>query len=205
MSRLPVVPLALAAASIAASAHAWAPGPQAETALAAGQAWSEVLSDPGHSSGVVHAAVDIAAPPATVWRVMTDCAHAPRLVVNLKSCRVIDRDPLGRWDVREHISKGGLIMPAVRSVFRSEYDKPRTITFHRVGGDLKVLEGSWRLEPLNGGTGTRVIYETRVAANFAAPAPIVRQVLRHDVPKALTNLRAASLDQTGGAAMAAAR
>jgi uncharacterized protein YndB with AHSA1/START domain len=151
----------------------------------------EVGADPDGASGLIRGVVDIPAPPQAVWAVLVDCALAPRMVRSLKTCRILERDPAGRWDVREHVSRGGLI-PSVRSVFRSDYEPPWRIRFRRAGGDLKVLEGEWRLLPLEGG-GTRVFYESRASAPFAVPPPLARMVLRRDVPDALRALRREAL------------
>ena len=148
----------------------------------------EVLADTKGASGDIRAQVDIAATPATVWRVLIDCAQVPHLMVGAKTCKVLQHDPAGRWDVREQISSGGLL-PAIRTVMRSDYDAPRSVHFHRVDGDLKVLEGSWRLEPLDSGLRTRVSYDSRVAAPFGIPAFVARSVLRGDMPKTMNNLR----------------
>jgi uncharacterized membrane protein len=151
----------------------------------------DVTTDLQGAGGLVHATVDIAAPPALVWGIMIDCASMTQLMVNVKTCRVIDRDPAGRWDVREQITKASLV-PAVRAVIRSEYDAPHLIRFHRVDGDFRVLEGEWRLEPLNGGLSTRVTYDSRMSAPFSVPNFMIRAVLRHDLPRTLMNLRVAS-------------
>lgn len=165
--------------------------------LAAAPAWAapdtggihvEITPDPGGASGLIRGSVEIEATPEQVWEVLVDCGVAPRMVSRLKSCKVLERDPQGRWDVREHISRAGPL-PSVRSVFRSEYDPPRHIRFKRAGGEVKVLEGEWRLIPLAGGQRTRVLYESRASAPFAVPAPIARMILRHDVPEALAALR----------------
>jgi len=148
----------------------------------------EVVADTKGASGDIRAQVDIAATPATVWRVLIDCAQVPHLMVGAKSCKVLQHDPGGRWDVREQISSGGLL-PAIRTVMRSDYDAPRSVHFHRIDGDLKVLEGSWHLEPLDSGLRTRVSYDSRVAAPFGIPAFMARSVLRGDMPKTMTNLR----------------
>lgn len=143
----------------------------------------------GHgASGDIRAQVDIAAPPATVWKVLIDCSQVPHLMVGAKSCKVLQHDPAGRWDVREQISQGALL-PAIRTVLRSDYDAPRTVRFHRVDGDLKVLEGGWKLEPLDAGLRTRVSYDSRVTAPFGLPAFLARSVLRKDFPKTMNNLR----------------
>jgi uncharacterized protein YndB with AHSA1/START domain len=147
-----------------------------------------VTADRQPGVGLVEASVDIDAPPALVWRVMTDCARVSRLMVNVKYCRVIERDPAGRWDVREQVTRGS-ILPGVRTVLRSDYDAPRLVRFHRVDGDFKVLDGEWKLDPLDGGARTRVTYDSRVSSPFPAPGMIVRAVLRKDVPRTLANLR----------------
>jgi uncharacterized membrane protein len=140
---------------------------------------------------VILGAIDVPAPIEAVWAVITDCDLAPKMVASLKSCRIVERDPDGRWEVREQVSKGGLI-PSVRSVFRSDFEKPRRIRFHRVGGDIAVLEGQWRLDPQPDGE-VRVTYENRVAAPFHVPGPIARAILRHVVPMALLALRREAL------------
>ncbi|MES3030671.1 MAG: SRPBCC family protein [Pseudomonadota bacterium] len=164
-----------------------APGP-AWTAPTADGIQVEITSDPGGASGLIRGSVDIEATPEQVWDVLIDCGVAPRMVARLKSCRILERDPQGRWDIREHISRAGPL-PSVRSVFRSDYDPPRRIQFRRTGGEVKVLEGEWRLIPLAGGTQTRVLYESRASTPFAIPPPIARMILRHDVPEALAALR----------------
>jgi len=148
----------------------------------------EVDADGHGASGDIKASVDIAAPPATVWKVLIDCAEVPHLMVGAKSCKVLQHDPGGRWDVREQVSQGALL-PAIRTVLRSDYDAPRSVHFHRIDGDLKVLEGSWRLDPLDSGLRTRVYYESRVTAPFGIPAFLARTVLRGDMPKTMNNLR----------------
>jgi hypothetical protein len=150
----------------------------------------EISADPGGDSGVIAGVIDIAAPPEVVFGVITDCDLAPKMVASLKSCRILDRDPAGHWDVREDISRMGFL-PSVRNVFRSDYDPPRTIRFHRIGGDLKVFEGVWRIEPRPGGV--RVFYDSRVSAPFRVPAYLARLALRFEVPKALLALRRESL------------
>lgn len=176
--------LGLIAVLIAHPALAWEPDAAAQARLADGRPVVLVGSEPG-GVGVIRAAIEIAAPPQTIWDVVVDCSLAPKMVADLKSCRVLDRDPAGRWDLREHISRA-FPLPPVRSVFRSDYDPPRRVRMKKAGGEMRVLEGEWRLEPR--GDKTLVIYENRVALPFAVPPPIARAGLRRAVPKALLAL-----------------
>ncbi|MEO8114680.1 MAG: SRPBCC family protein [Phenylobacterium sp.] len=165
---------------------------RARATLDRGRAYVEVRPDADGSSGLIRAAIDIPASAEVVWQVMVDCDLAPRMVANLKSCRILDRDPAGRWDVREYVSHTTFFMPSVRNVFRSDYQPGRRISFHRTAGDLTVFEGQWRLEQSPVG-GVRVFYENRVGLPFHAPGALVRLALRHDVPAALLALRREAL------------
>jgi hypothetical protein len=181
-------------ASLATTAAlAWAPTPEAQANLLKGEPWAEVLAD-SEGAGLIHAAIDIAAPPKTVWAVMTDCKLAPRLVTTVTLCRITQGDQQRGWDVREQVTRGNFFVPTIRNVVREEFQPFSLIRFHRVGGDLQIEEGEWRLLAMNGGAGTRVIYVNRVKADIMAPPPLVRLGMRKDTSKVLLNLRRESLD-----------
>ena len=171
------------AAAVAVPARATDLPPRAIQVLEQGRPYVEVRPDPDGAGGVVRGVIDIAAPVDVVWKVMTDCELAPKLVANLKTCRVLERDPAGRWDVREFVSRPTVVLPPVRNVFRSEYQPDERISFHRTGGDLEVFEGEWRVEPHEGQA--RVSYEARIAAPFSVPAWMARIALRNDIHAAL--------------------
>lgn len=155
--------------------------------LARGGVHAEVRPDGDGVSGAVFGAVEIAAPPAVVWRTITDCDRAGRMAPSVKSCRITSRDPGGRWDVRELTVRGGL-MPTFRTEFRSEFTPPRSIRFRCTAGDIRVCDGEWRLRPLEGGR-TLVIYENRASSPFPAPAMLARTAMRLDLIDALRALR----------------
>ncbi|HEV2532387.1 SRPBCC family protein [Phenylobacterium sp.] len=180
----------LASLTTASAAGAVEISPREQAVLDRGRAYVEVRSDPDGVSGLIRAAIDIAAPPEVVFKVITDCDLAPKMVDSLKSCRIVERDPAGRWDVREEISKMTFV-PSVRNVFRSDYEPPERVRFHRVGGDLMVFEGEWRIEPH--GAGSRVFYENRAGAPFRVPGYLARIALRFEVPQALQALRRESV------------
>lgn len=178
--------LVLLSALAATAVRAAEPSAAEVAALQKGRPFVEVRADSDGGGGVIRGAIDVAAPPETVFRVVTDCDLAPKMVMTLKSCRVLERDPAGRWDVREQISKMTLL-PSIRNVFRSEYEPPGHVRFWRVDGDLKVYEGDWRIEPV--AEGSRVTYESRVSTPFHVPNSLARMSLRYQVSQALVALR----------------
>lgn len=182
--------LAIVLAS-AGGAGAFELTPKAVAALARGEAYADVSPDPDGISGRVRGVIDIDAPPQQVWAVMTDCATAGKLITNLASCKVLSGDQKRGWDVREHVTRRNLVFPGMRIVFRSDYEPVSRIRFKLVEGDLKVEQGEWRLQALNGGKATRVFYDNRLAVDWPVPKSLIREALRKDVPKVLGNLRRA--------------
>jgi hypothetical protein len=174
---------------LAGPARAWDLGPKAVAQVAQGRPYVEVRTD--GAEGMLRGAIDIRASREVVWAVINDCALAPRMAPNLKSCRILKRDPGGHWDVREHISRPAF-MPPIRNVFRSDFEPETSVRYRRVEGDLKVFEGGWRLLAAPGG-GTRVLYENRIALPFRAPAGLLRLIAGRDMSMALLALRRESL------------
>jgi hypothetical protein len=185
--------LALIAALAAGPACALDVPPRAEDLLDRGRPWVEVTPDADGYSGQIRAAIDIPASKEAIWAKMLDCGAALRMVANLKSCRILDSDPQGRWDVREQVSRPAFL-PSIRNIYRSDYDRPNGIRFQRTGGDMRSFEGSWRLETRP--DGVRVTYQARAAAPFTVPGWIARATLRHDVSAALLALRRETAGQS---------
>ena len=188
--------LSLALSLAAAPVLAWGPTPLAQKTLRGGQAWAEVLPDTD-GAALIRGAVDIAAPPSLVWAVMTDCKMAGRFIADLASCTVLKGDQKLGWDVRDQFSRGNMFLPDIHNVVRSEYQPYSSIRFKKAGGDLQAEDGEWRLEALDGGAHTRVIYINRVKANILLPAMVVRAGLRGSTPKVLMNLKRESQAAAG--------
>lgn len=187
--------LALALLTVALPARAWAPDGEALKTLARGEAYARV--DPTPGGGLIRAAVDIPLPARKVWEVMNDCQVTARLITNLLSCRTLETGPDHAWEIREQVTRGNFFVPKLRNVMRLDYEPYSRIQFRKAGGDLSFVEGEWRLEPLAGGAGTRVIYVNRMGVSIAAPAALVRSALRRDTARALSNLRRESLAAEG--------
>ena len=157
--------------------------------LAAGEPVVSVMPDDRGAAARIEAGIEIAAPPVKVWDVMLDCSRSARFIRGLESCRVIEADPAGRWDVREHQINWLSIMPRLRTVFRSQYETHRAIAFSRTDGDVPILEGAWRLEPIKAGAATRLHYEVRIGLSGPVPDFVVRSAIESDLPRTLIALR----------------
>lgn len=150
-------------------------------------------ADPGQSGGSVSASIDIGAPPAAVWSALTDCAGAARYMPKLISCRIVEKGPGGRWEIREHKIRGPVFHPVMTSQFRADLDPERSLAFHRTGGDWKRSEGEWRLSPLDGGKATHVTYKISAAVSGPVPSGMLRSSIASGVRDSLLALRRESM------------
>ena len=175
--------LILTASSAAAQDYAAAPSVSARP-------------DPGQSGGSVSASIDIKAPPQAVWSALTDCAGAPRYMPKLISCRVVQKGP--GWEIREHKIKGPVFHPVMTSQFRANLDPPKSLAFHRTGGDWKRSEGEWRLAPIDGGKGTHVTYRISAAVSGPVPSGMMRSSIASGVRESMLALRRESMARSKG-------
>ena len=83
----------IAAASLALiMLGGWSPGPKAVATAASGKVWLDVTADPQGAPALARGVVDIAAPPAVVWKLMMDCAATRRIMPSNRGCKVVETD-----------------------------------------------------------------------------------------------------------------
>jgi uncharacterized protein YndB with AHSA1/START domain len=105
------------------------------------------------------ASIEIAAPVETCFAIAADVERAPEWQGAMKGARALEhaggRPVLVETDVDALVAK-------VSVVLRFAYDEPHGMTWSRESGDLKGLEGSWRFEPVEGGTRATYALEIRL-------------------------------------------
>src|SRR5688572_8839588 len=91
--------------------------------LRAGGVVAEGDIAPDRMAADVRAAVQVRAPPETVFRTLTDCSRALRFVPHLKRCAVVDTAPDESWQEVEHQIDYGWLAPRADYVFRATYER----------------------------------------------------------------------------------
>lgn len=166
-------------------------GLSAPAAVAQSEPKFTVSHDETRDAMVIHASIDIEAPPSIVWNVVTDCNRAPKYVPNMESCRIVQREPRG-VQIRESIHNV-MLLPRIRSLSRVEFDNGKRMSFKNAGGDMRIAEGEWRLDPLEKGKATRLRYDAVLALNISVPNFVVENVANRDVPALMKNIEHESL------------
>ncbi len=146
--------------------------------------------------GRVEAAVDVPVGAVSLWNLMLDCAGAPKFVPKMKQCRVLESAPDASTDLREQRLQ---FLPGFADLtlrFRSHYAPPHEIRFVKEGGDLAVMEGVWRIEPL-GPASARLHYQADMATKTPFPGALVRDGMRRDTLAILAAVRQEAIRRTG--------
>lgn len=147
-----------------------------------------VSLDAAEQSGSAKASVRIHAHRDVVWSLITSCEEELKLVPGLVSCEVLETAPDRSWQRIRHVMNYSWYVPRLTFEVRATYDQPSRVSIERLGGDLRILRGSWVLQ--SDGDDTIAHYAVDLAPGFWVPHWIERAALRRDLPKMLRALRA---------------
>ena len=139
------------------------------------------VRDARDGSHGLRAEFDIAAPISIVWAVLADCDTAPQHVPGMKSCKVLEQDRAGLWDIREHRVKLPWFPLVLRNVVRSDYEPLTRLRYQKARPDGQRLDGEWRLTPINGGAATHIVYVGYLTGVLPIPELILRAYVREGI------------------------
>jgi uncharacterized protein YndB with AHSA1/START domain len=111
----------------------------------------------------VHLALrmDVAAPPTTVWRALTDYDGMERFVPGVTVSRQRGRTANGLLVEQAGVANSIPGRHRVEALMEMRERVPSLLVFHGIRGTFPRLHGYWRLRPLETG-GTRVLYRCTV-------------------------------------------
>jgi ribosome-associated toxin RatA of RatAB toxin-antitoxin module len=81
------------------------------------------------------------------------------------------------------------LLPEFNYVLRYQSNGRNTLTFERISGSFKTIQGYWKVMPLPGGKSCKVTYAVAIDPGFAAPQAWVTQAIRRDVPTLMAHVR----------------
>lgn len=129
--------------------------------------------------------IEIDASPGDTLAVLTDFEAYPNFLPDLQAVEVIRAAP-GDWEVRFSLR---LIRPLVYTL-RLMAPDPLSLQWSLVEGAFKANDGSWTLEPLDGGARTRATYTIDVGMGLYVPGNIVRSLSERSLPDTLSRFKA---------------
>ena len=104
---------------------------------------------------------EIDAPIDACWALVADIGAAPGWQRGLERVDVVESDDQGRAVVCDTVTDAKITK--VRCRIRVDYAPPHRMTFRRIeSDDVDEMEGSWELEEIADGAGTRATYRLAV-------------------------------------------
>jgi ribosome-associated toxin RatA of RatAB toxin-antitoxin module len=135
---------------------------------------------------------EIDAPLENVWALVEDVERAPEWQGGLKAMHAVDRDAEGRAILCE--TESDAKVRTIKSTVRFEYDGPTTLRWTQEKGELKSVDGSWKLEALDSSR-TRATYALEVDLGRMLSL-VIRGPLVDLLRGMLVNARAGELKRT---------
>lgn len=122
-----------------------------------------------------------------VWDVIGYCRNAFVYLRGLKSCEMLEGDQFQM--TKRHRQRSNWYTPTLDFTFEASRDAGGYGEAHLVGGDLKVLEGQWKLVPQEDENSLIVTHEIRVQPKIPVPKWLIRRSLRKDLPGMMACIR----------------
>lgn len=130
---------------------------------------------------VIHANAD------RIFKILTDYQNAGSLFPGLKSCRVVQ--DLGATKYVAYKVEPNSSLGTYQYQLEITETRNRSIEWHRIKGDLRAIDGSWKLEPDASGANTIVTYSSSVQVGFFMPQSLVNRQIRNSMPGVLYALK----------------
>jgi len=139
-------------------------------ALFAGEVMIDTVQHLDDMSGL-RALFTIAATREHIWTTLIDYDNFPKIFPDIQKVRVLEQDQHGA-QVEFWIDA---MLSTYHYVLQRRYAEPRRrLTWTRVAGDLKRIEGSWEIRDTPRSGIHMLVYESYVDVGGLAPAFIVR-------------------------------
>jgi len=122
-----------------------------------------------------------------VWDIIGYCKYEFVYMRGLKLCEMLEGNQF-QMTMRHRI-RNSWYTPTMDFTFEAKREPGGDGQALLVSGDLKVLEGRWKLMPFTDGHSLIVVHEVRIQPKMPAPEWLVRRSLSRDLPDMLACIR----------------
>jgi ribosome-associated toxin RatA of RatAB toxin-antitoxin module len=129
----------------------------------------------------------IKAKPEAVWQILTNYEHAPRFFSMLLKCKVLEEK--GNIKVVDYTVRPSGPVGSYQYVLELKEQPMQQVTWHRVSGSFKEIDGFWKLESVDNGKATLVTYGSAINGGFFFPQPLIKRQIRIDIPTVMASLK----------------
>jgi carbon monoxide dehydrogenase subunit G len=130
----------------------------------------------------VSSRIHINAPPARVWKTITDYDNLSNYLPKVMESHIVERN--GNEITLDQTGKTGIFIfeKVVHFRLKLRENFPESVSFEQISGDFLVYQGEWLLETSSAIQGTLLSYNAKLKPLFFAPPILVSFVQRQDLP-----------------------
>lgn len=134
----------------------------------------------------VSASGTVAAPPAAVWKILTDYERMPDFVPDMHTSRVLSRSA-NRVIVEQYgVARFLFIRRDIHLIVQVAEQPMSVIEISLVAGDMKLYNCRWELVPLPETGGTRILYSGKISPKFYVPGMLGSNLIRSDIERMMS-------------------
>jgi ribosome-associated toxin RatA of RatAB toxin-antitoxin module len=137
----------------------------------------------------VEARILIPKAPDRVWKVVSDPEKLMKEESKVRKVKVLSRTA-NKQNVEFTVLMTRLF-PPFNYVLLQELSPPSLLTFHRVSGSFRDIDGAWRLTPVEDGTKTILSYTLKLDAGPLIPQALLMGAVKSDLPNMMRNAKSA--------------
>ena len=126
----------------------------------------------------------VKAPPAAVWKVLTDYESMPQFVPDLQTTKVLSRTGNRVIIEQSGVARFLFFSRTIHLVVQAAEEPMSSIDISLVNGDMKVYSCRWSLTPLPNG-GTRIDYSGKLVPKFYVPGMLGANLIGRDIERML--------------------
>ena len=122
-----------------------------------------------------------------IWNIIGYCEYEFIYIRGLKLCKMLEGNQFHMK--MHHRLRNSWYSPTLDFTFEARREPGGDGEAHLIDGDLKILEGRWKLSPLGDDNSVIVVHEIRIQPKLPAPRWLVRRSLRRDLPAMMACIR----------------
>lgn len=122
-----------------------------------------------------------------IWDIIGYCKYEFIYMRGLKLCEMLDGDQFHM--TMRHRIRNSWYTPTLDFTFEANREPGGDGQAHLIDGDLKILEGRWKLSPIANENSVIVVHEIRIQPKLPAPEWLVRHNLQRNLPAMMACIR----------------
>lgn len=140
-----------------------------------------------HTVPSVEAKILISKSPEKVWMVVSDQKTLLGEEQKVKRVQVLSKTG-NKQSVAFTVLMTHLL-PSFNYILAQELSPPHSLTFHRVSGSFRDIQGSWHLIPAENGTKTILSYNLKLDPGPLVPHALILAAVKSDLPNFMRNAK----------------